>query len=46
MTLPDLPFTVIDWAAAPAIEHPGERGSAFWLTFTVGNMGRPIPVRE
>lgn len=38
MKIPDLPFTTTEWAAVPAVEHPGERGSAFWRSFNIGNL--------
>ena len=38
MKLPALPFTVTDWAAIPATEHPGETSHALWRTFTVGDL--------
>jgi len=38
MKLPDLPFTVTDWDAMPATEHPGETGQALWRTLMVGDV--------
>lgn len=38
MKIPELPFTVVDWAALPATEHPGATGKAFWRTFSVGDL--------
>ncbi len=38
MKIPDLPFTVIDWTALPATEHPGVTGTALWRTFSVGDL--------
>jgi quercetin dioxygenase-like cupin family protein len=32
MKLPQIPFTVPDWANVPRTEHPGERGTSFWRT--------------
>jgi hypothetical protein len=33
-----VPFCVTDWSTVPAIEHPGETGTAFWRTLEVGNI--------
>lgn len=38
MTLRDLPFTVLDWAGVPAVEHPGEAGMSTWRTFEAGGV--------
>ncbi len=38
MKLPDLPFTVTEWDAMPATEHPGETGHALWRTLNVGDV--------
>ena len=38
MKIPALPFTVTDWAQAPATVHPGEFGTATWRTFSVGDL--------
>ncbi|CAM3474213.1 DHCW motif cupin fold protein [Paracidovorax anthurii] len=38
MKIPTLPFTVTDWSAVPATEHPGESGMALWRTQTVGDV--------
>ena len=38
MKIPDLPFTTTDWSAVEPVEHKGERGSAFWRTFTIGDL--------
>jgi len=38
MKIPELPFTVTDWANIPATEHAGESGKAIWRTFTVGDL--------
>ena len=38
MNIPELPFTVTDWAAVPAVEHQGERGTSHWRTFTIGTL--------
>lgn len=36
MTLHDLPFTLLDWSAVPAVAHPGEAGTSGWRTFEGG----------
>jgi hypothetical protein len=36
--IPELPFTPIDWAGVPATEHAGEAGTAWWRTFTTGDL--------
>lgn len=38
MKIPALPFTLTDWSAVPAVEHPGETGHALWRSFTVGDL--------
>ena len=38
MKLPQLPFTLTDWSAVPAVEHKGETGTSFWRTFTNGDL--------
>jgi uncharacterized cupin superfamily protein len=38
MKIPGFPFTVTDWSAVPATEHPGETGRAFWRTLTIGDL--------
>jgi hypothetical protein len=38
MKIPSLPFTVTDWAALPATEHPGETGKAIWRTLDIGDL--------
>jgi quercetin dioxygenase-like cupin family protein len=38
MKIPELPFTVTDWAALPATVYPGETGEATWRTFNIGNL--------
>ncbi len=38
MELPALPFTITDWSAVPATEHPGESGKAIWRTFMMGDV--------
>jgi hypothetical protein len=36
MKLPATPFTITDWSALPATEHPGETGMALWRTLEFG----------
>jgi hypothetical protein len=38
MKIPDWPFTPVDWAIAPATEHPGETGTAIWRTLSTGDL--------
>jgi hypothetical protein len=38
MKLAPLPYTVTDWDAVPATEHPGETGTAIWRTLNVGDV--------
>lgn len=38
MKLTDIPFGTTDWSAIDAVEHPGERGSAFWRTRQFGDI--------
>jgi uncharacterized cupin superfamily protein len=38
MKIPDWPFTVTDWAAVPATEHPGITGMALWRTLEIGDV--------
>lgn len=38
MKIPDLAFTVTDWAKIEETIHPGEQGEARWRTFTVGDL--------
>ena len=38
MRIQDVPFCVTDWSTIPAIEHPGETGTAYWRTLEVGNI--------
>ncbi len=42
MKLPRSAFSVVDWTQVPRVEHPGERGSAFWRTQNLGE----IRIRE
>ena len=38
MKIPDLPFTLTDWAAVPTTEHEGETGKAIWRTLDIGDL--------
>lgn len=38
MKIPALPFTITDWSTVPATEHKGETGTAFWRTFSIGDL--------
>jgi len=38
MKIPELPFTVTDWAGVPCTEHAGETGRAFWRTLNIGDL--------
>lgn len=38
MKLPDLAFSITDWSAVTPTEHAGETGSAFWRTFSAGEL--------
>ncbi|MFN3743460.1 MAG: DHCW motif cupin fold protein [Hyphomicrobiaceae bacterium] len=38
MDLPALPFTITDWGKVPAVEHPGETGTAIWRTIRMGDV--------
>ncbi len=38
MKIPMLAFTVTDWSDVPATEHKGETGTAFWRTFSIGDL--------
>ena len=38
MKIPELPFTVTDWASVPRTEHAGETGQAFWRTLNIGDL--------
>lgn len=38
MRIQQVPFTVTDWSAITASEHPGEQGTAYWRTFEAGNI--------
>lgn len=38
MKIPQHPFTSVDWSKVPQTTHPGEKGTAYWRTLTVGNI--------
>jgi hypothetical protein len=38
MQMPEIPFTVWDWKAVPAEEHPGEAGISHWKTVEAGEV--------
>jgi hypothetical protein len=38
MKIPNTSFSVTDWSKVPAVEHPGEVGSAFWRTIEIGDV--------
>jgi quercetin dioxygenase-like cupin family protein len=38
MKIPELAFTVTDWASVPTTEHPGETGQALWRTLNIGDL--------
>jgi quercetin dioxygenase-like cupin family protein len=38
MRIEDVPFTTVDWASLPVVEHRGETGSALWRTLEAGNL--------
>lgn len=38
MKIPDLPFTVTDWAGLPATHHLGETGEAIWRCLQIGDL--------
>ncbi|MEO5867881.1 MAG: DHCW motif cupin fold protein [Sphingomonas sp.] len=38
MKLPALAFTATDWASVERTEHRGETGTAWWRTFTAGDL--------
>ena len=38
MNLLNVPFTVTDWKAVEAVEHPGEKGTSWWHVFEAGNI--------
>ena len=38
MKIPDLSFTVTDWAEVEPTRHPGDTGEALWRTVSVGDL--------
>ena len=38
MKIPDLPFTLTDWAGVEPTTHPGETGHALWRTLDIGDI--------
>jgi quercetin dioxygenase-like cupin family protein len=38
MRIDGIPFSVIDWSAVEATEHPGETGTALWRTREFGGL--------
>ncbi len=38
MKIPELAFSITDWSAMPATEHPGDTGSARWRTLMIGDI--------
>jgi quercetin dioxygenase-like cupin family protein len=38
MQIANVPFSVIDWSAVAAVDHPGEVGTARWRTVETGNL--------
>jgi hypothetical protein len=42
MEIPKLPFTVTDWSKIQPTTHPGERGTATWRTFNIGDVRVPM----
>ncbi len=38
MKIPPVPFTVTDWDAVPATEHPGTTGMATWRVIVIGDI--------
>jgi quercetin dioxygenase-like cupin family protein len=38
MNFPKMPFFCTQWNEQPAVEHPGESGSAFWRTLQIGEL--------
>lgn len=38
MKIPNLPFTVTDWAALDTTEHQGVTGKAIWRTLNIGDL--------
>jgi hypothetical protein len=38
MHIPEIPFQIVDWAAVEPVEHPGEKGVAWWRTRMFGDI--------
>ena len=38
MKIPDVPFTVTDWAQVEPTVHSGETGLAYWRTLNIGDV--------
>jgi hypothetical protein len=38
MNTPSIPFQITDWDKIPAMEYPGELGTAFWQTLKFGSL--------
>jgi len=38
MKIPELPFTVTDWAKLPGTDYPGGTGKAIWRTLSAGDL--------
>lgn len=38
MQMTDIPFATTDWSGVERVEHPGERGSAWWRTRHFGSI--------
>ena len=38
MIINDIPFNIINWSDVEPVEHPGERGTAFWRTKNFGDI--------
>jgi hypothetical protein len=36
--IPSFPMTATDWSRVPKTEHPGESGTAFWQSETLGEI--------
>lgn len=38
MKIPELPFTLTDWATVEPVIYPGETGEAIWRTLNIGDI--------
>ena len=38
MKINNVPFNTINWSDVEPVEHPGERGTAFWRTIDFGDI--------